>query len=40
MKIEKKLEISFEDLNFRSILVTSETRFEYQNPRYHLEDLN
>ena len=29
-----------EDLNWRSILVTSEISFEDQNPRYHLEDLN
>ena len=39
MKIEKNLEISFEDLHCRSILVTSETSFEDQNPVYHLEDL-
>ena len=51
MKIEKKngdqfwrcnkdQDSNLEDLNWRSILVTSNISFEDQNPRYHLEDLN
>ena len=38
-RCNKDQDSDLEDLEWRSILVTSKISFEDQNPRYHLEDL-